>query len=90
MPAADNYPLFGVAETTLPGAPSAAVELRLDPEDAARAARLGARAIVTAVTGEGTADERIARLEVGFGTLGRANDRVKVVFDSGALRAEAP
>jgi tetratricopeptide (TPR) repeat protein len=90
MPATDNYPLFGVAEATVPGAPSAIVELRLDPEDAARAARLGARATVTAVTGEGTPEERIARLDVGFGTPAHTNDRVKVVFDSGALRAEAP
>jgi Ca-activated chloride channel family protein len=90
MPATDNYPLFGVAEATVPGAPSATVELRLDPEDAARAARLGARATVTAVTGEGTPDERIARLDVGFGTPAHTNDRVKVVFDSGALHAEAP
>jgi hypothetical protein len=90
MPAPDNYPLFGVAEATVPSAPSAGVELRLDPEDAARAARLGAHATVTAVTAEGTADERIARLEVGFGTREHTSDRVKVVFDGGALRTEAP
>jgi hypothetical protein len=90
MPASDNFPFFGVAEAMVPGAPSISVELRLDPEDAARAARLGARATVTAVTGEGTVDERIARLDVGFGTLDHASDRVKVVFDAGTLRTEAP
>ena len=90
MPASENFPLFGVAEATVPGSPGQAFELRLDPEDAARAARLGAKATVTALVGEGTPDERIARLDVGFGTSGHVSDRVKVTYDAGTLRSEAP
>jgi Ca-activated chloride channel family protein len=90
MPAADNYPLLGVAEATVAGGAAPAVELRLDPEDAARAARLGARATVTAIKAEGTPEERIARLDVGFGTPANRIDRVRLVFDRNALRAETP
>ena len=66
------------------------MELRLEPEDAARAARLGMRATVTALVAEGTPGERIARLDVGFGSVGRVNERVKVTFESGVLREVAP
>jgi Ca-activated chloride channel family protein len=66
MPAQDNFPLYGLAEAMLP-AGSPEIELRLDPEDAARAARLGARAVVTALVGEGTPAERIVHVDVGFG-----------------------
>lgn len=66
MPAQDNFPLYGLAEAMLP-AGSPEVELRLDPEDAARAARLGARAVVTALVDEGTPAERIVHIDVGFG-----------------------
>lgn len=90
MPAADNYHLFGVAEATLAASPIPAVELRLDPEDAARAARLGAHATLTAIVGEGTPEERIARLDVGFGERDRPKERVKVRFDGAALHEEAP
>ena len=87
MPAPDNYPLFGVAQASVPSSPTPAVELRLDPEDAARAARLGVTAVVTAIVDEGAPGERIARLEVGFGgDRGAALERVRVVFDNGALR----
>jgi Ca-activated chloride channel family protein len=90
-PAPDNFPFYGVAEARVAGSSSTpGIELHLDPDDAARAARLGARAIVTAITGEGTADERIARLDVGFGSAAAPSDRVKVDFDDGALRVEAP
>jgi Ca-activated chloride channel family protein len=64
MPASANYPLFGVAEATVSASPAPAVELRLDPEDAARAARLGAKATVTAVVGEGTPEERRTTLRI--------------------------
>ncbi|HXK16214.1 MAG TPA: tetratricopeptide repeat protein, partial [Polyangiaceae bacterium] len=91
MPATDNFPMFGVAECVLPESPAPSIELRLEPEDAARAARLGVKAVVTAIVGEGTPSEHIARLEVGFGGgAGPPQERVRVVFDGGALRTEAP
>jgi Ca-activated chloride channel family protein len=85
MPAPDNFPLYGVAEARLPvGSP--VIELHLDPDDAARAARLGATAVVTAIIGEGTASERIARLDVGFGSVAKPSDRVGVKLDGETLR----
>ena len=58
MPAQDSFPLFDVAEAVLAAAPGSGIELRLDPDDAARAARLGAVAVVTVIVGEGTAAGR--------------------------------
>ena len=87
MPTPDNFPLFGVAEASLPTSSTPTIELRLDPEDAARAARLGVTAVVTAIVNEGLPGERIARLEVGFGGAGAApREKVRVVFGDGARR----
>jgi Ca-activated chloride channel family protein len=89
-PAPDNFPFYGVAEARVAASPVATIELHLDPDDAARAARLGATAVVTAITGEGTADERVATVDVGFGAVAAPADRVKVDYDNGALRTGAP
>jgi hypothetical protein len=62
------------------------LELRLDPEDAARAARLGVRAVLTVISGEGTSAERIARAEIGFrDKKGKPSVRVEARFDGGKL-----
>ena len=91
MPAEDNLPLLGVAQAFVPAAPTPLIELRLDPEDAARAARLEAKVTLTAVVGEGTATERIARTEIGFkGPDGKPRDKVRLRFESDALAQEAP
>jgi Ca-activated chloride channel family protein len=86
MPGPDNFPLFGVAEGVASGT-TPTIELHLDPEDAARAARLGAKVVVTALVDEGAPTERIARMDVGFG--GSDVQVVKVMFEGGALRAGA-
>jgi len=91
MPAEDNLPLLGVAQAFVPAVPAPLIELRLDPEDAARAARLDAKATLTVVIAEGTAEERIARAELGFrGPDGKPLDKVRQRFENGALTAEAP
>jgi tetratricopeptide (TPR) repeat protein len=91
MPATDSFPLYGVAEAVLPASPDPAIELRLDPDDAARAARMGTGAVVTVIVSEGTPDERIVRLDVGFGdTAHPPVVRLKVLLQDGALHAEAP
>ena len=91
MPSTDSFPLYGVAEAVLPASPDPAIELRLDPEDAARAARLGADAVVTVLVGEGTADERIVRLDVGFADAAHAPiTQVRVRLQGGSLHTEAP
>jgi Ca-activated chloride channel family protein len=90
MPVPDGFPLYGVAETVVPGEPGPSIELRLDPEDAERAARLGARAVVTALVDEGTPGERLARLDVGFGDARSPTTALKVSLVNGALLAGAP
>jgi hypothetical protein len=90
MPAADNFPFYGIAEGVLPLA-SASIELRLDPDEAARAARLGATVVVTALVAEGTPTERIAHLEVGFADAKRgAIADLKVRLGDDGLHVEAP
>jgi tetratricopeptide (TPR) repeat protein len=86
MPAPDNFPFYGLAECAVP-ASSPGIELRLDQEDAAHAARLGATVVVTALASEGTPAERIAHVEVGF--KGSAAVRVRL-GDDGVLHVEAP
>ncbi len=89
MPAPDNLPLLGVAQAFVPGSPAPEFEVRLDPEDAARAARLGVKATLTVVSGEGTATERTARVEVGFGGLReKPRQTVRVRFDGATLVVE--
>jgi Ca-activated chloride channel family protein len=86
MPAPDNLPLLGVAQVFVPSTPTPEIELRLDPEDAARAARLELKATLTVLAFEGTAQERLARLDVAFkGRAGKALDRVRLRFEDGTL-----
>jgi len=86
MPAPDNLPLLGVAQVFVPSTPTPEIELRLDPEDAARAARLELKATLTVVAFEGTAQERISRLDVAFkGRDGKPLDRVRLRFEDGTL-----
>ena len=89
MPSPDNFPIFGVAEAKVTAAP-ATVELRLEPDDAARAARLGLSATVTVITGEGTAAQKVVRQAVTFGTVAAPATRMVVTFANGALRVGAP
>ena len=92
MPSPDNFPVFGVAEAKtsaqLLQAAHFDVELRLEPDDAARAARLGLKAVVTVITGEGTPAEKVVRQEVGFGTLAAPATRLILTFAGGALRVD--
>ncbi|HEX2669478.1 MAG TPA: hypothetical protein VHM25_01335, partial [Polyangiaceae bacterium] len=90
MPAPDNLPLLGVAQVFVPSTPTPEIELRLDPEDAARAARLELKATLTVMVAEGTPQERLARLDVAFkGPGGKPLDRVRLRFEEGTLK-EAP
>jgi Ca-activated chloride channel family protein len=88
MPSPDNFPTFGVAEAKLSGS-TGTVELRLEPDDAARAARLGLKATVTAITAGGTPAETITHQEVGFGATASPATRLVVKAENGALRIEA-
>jgi Ca-activated chloride channel family protein len=87
MPSPDNYPLYGVAQANLATSPAPSIELALDPEDAARAARLGVSAVVTAIVDEGLPGERIDRLELGFrGSGGEPLEKVRLVYENGSIR----
>jgi hypothetical protein len=67
------------------------LEVRVDPEDAARAARLGATATLTVIAGEGSATERISRREIGFRDGGGAvRPTVAVKLEGGALSEVEP
>lgn len=82
--APDNHGLLGVAQgyTSLV-APF--FSLRLDPQDAARAARLGLHATVTAIVNEGQSDEKIASLDVTFGGGKAAREVYDYRWQDGAL-----
>jgi len=89
MPAPDNLPLLGVAQAFVPAAPNPVIELRADPEDAARAARLGLKAVVTLIVDEGTDRERLIRREVDFrGDNQQSLERVRLRFENNQLLSE--
>jgi Ca-activated chloride channel family protein len=91
IPAEHNLPLLGIAQAFISPAASAMAELRLDPDDAARAARLDAKAVLTAIVSEGTQEERMARVEVGFREAGgKARARSIFRFQDGVLKQETP
>jgi Ca-activated chloride channel family protein len=91
LPADVNLPLLGVAQAFVPNASAVRLEVRVDPEDAARAARLGATATLTVIEGEGSATERISRREVGFRDGGGAvRPTVAVKLEGGALSEVEP
>ncbi|MBX3232147.1 MAG: AgmX/PglI C-terminal domain-containing protein [Labilithrix sp.] len=87
MPSPDNFLPFGISEAKLSGSP-AKVEVRLEPEDAARAARLGAKAIVTVIKGAGTPGETIVKQELSFGTVAAPSTTLALSYD-GSLTVTA-
>jgi tetratricopeptide (TPR) repeat protein len=82
--APDNHGLLGVAQgyTSLQ---TPLFSLRLDPQDAARAARLGLHATVTTIVNEGQPDEKIASLDVAFGGGKVAREVYDYRWQDGAL-----
>jgi Ca-activated chloride channel family protein len=88
MPAADGDAGLGLAQALVPTTQADGfVEVRLAPEDADRAARLGASAVLTAITSEGEDGERIEKLPVAFAKVdGRTPEKRRFRVDGGALR----
>jgi len=65
QPAPRGDALLGLAAVTFPAARrDVVVELRMEPDDADVAARLGAEALLTVVYDEGTDDERVLRTPI--------------------------
>jgi tetratricopeptide (TPR) repeat protein len=90
LPADHNLPLLGVGQAFVPVNSPTRIEVRLDPEDAARAARLGAVATLTVIEAEGGGDERIERRDIRFrDAAGKPLDRVELRFERGVLREGA-
>jgi tetratricopeptide (TPR) repeat protein len=66
MPASEGDPLLGVAQVKVPDRAGSFVEVRLDPSEVDRVARLGAEARLTAVFDELGEHERIVDIPVRF------------------------
>lgn len=66
MPAPEGDVTLGIAQALMPLRPDAKVWVRLEPEDVAHAARLGAEATLTVVFDEGEDKETIVKLPIRF------------------------
>lgn len=78
MPAPEQDMAAGVAQAVVPRREDAFVEVRIDPEDAERAARLGATATLTVISNEGEAEEKIHRFVVKLGPGPAATQRFRI------------
>ncbi len=78
MPAQEQDMAAGVAHVVVPARSGAFVEVRIDPEDAERTARLGATATLTILQNEGEETERIQRIPVKLGPGAAATQRFEV------------
>lgn len=79
---------FGVAEQTASIA-EPSVELRLDPEDVQRVARLGAEVVLTAILGDGSKSPTMTRKHLRFGDLQHPKAALRVSYKNGDLHEEA-
>jgi Ca-activated chloride channel family protein len=75
MPASEGDPLLGVAQVKVPDRPGSFVEVRLEPSEVERMARLGAEAHLTAVFDELGEHERIVDIPVRFQRGGPSSQR---------------
>lgn len=78
MPSSEGDVSLGISQAILADRPGGLVEVRVEPSEVARAARLGAKATLTVVFGEGKDGEVIDRREVGFTRGGPATLRFSV------------
>jgi len=81
MPAQEQDQTAGVAHVVVPRREEAFVEVRIDPEDAEHAARLGATATLTVILREGEESERIQRIKVSFGQGALATQRFRITAE---------
>ncbi|MFO0587455.1 MAG: VIT domain-containing protein [Polyangiaceae bacterium] len=79
MPAQEQDATAGVAHAVVPRRDDAFVEVRIDPEDAERAARLGATATLTVILREGEDTEKIKRIPIKFATGTPPTQRLRIV-----------
>ena len=86
MPAPEGDVTLGIAQAMLPDRPGGVAEVRVEPDELAAAARLGATATLTVVFGEGKDDEIILKKEVKFERGGPATLRFQV--EGGKIEVE--
>ena len=86
MPASEGDPLLGVAQVKVPDRPGSFVEVRLEPSDVDRMARLGAEAHLTAVFDELGEQERIVDIPVRFQRGGPSAQRFSL--ENGEVRRD--
>ncbi|HWZ90199.1 MAG TPA: tetratricopeptide repeat protein, partial [Polyangiaceae bacterium] len=79
MPASEGDPLLGVAQVKVPDRAGSFVEVRLEPAEVDRMARLGAEAHLTAVFDELGEHERIVDIPVRFQRGGPSSQRFSLV-----------
>lgn len=77
MPAAEGDATLGIAQAMVPDR-AGRIEVRIEPSELERTARLGQRAILTVVTGEGKEAEVIERLEISFTRGGPATQAFRL------------
>jgi hypothetical protein len=85
MPAPEGDVTLGIAQVMLPERPGGLVEVRLEPQDLDRAARLGAKAVLTVVWSENRDSETIVKKEVTFARGGPS--ALKFTVDQGRVEA---
>ena len=78
MPAPEGDVTLGIAQVMLPDRAGGLVEVRVDPQDLERAARLGAKGLLTVVFSENQDSEIILRKEVSFTRAGPSTLRFRV------------
>ncbi|MFO0757018.1 MAG: VIT domain-containing protein [Byssovorax sp.] len=88
MPAPEGDLTLGLAQVHLPLRDGLRVEVRVEPDELPHAIRLGATAVLTAITGEGEPSVKAQKLSIPFT---RDADKVRrFVTEGGALREESP
>ncbi|MFO0613966.1 MAG: tetratricopeptide repeat protein [Polyangiaceae bacterium] len=78
MPAPEGDATLGISQAILPARADAAVEVRIEPQDLERAARLGAKATLTVIAEENGANEIVAKSDVGFSKGGASTLHFRV------------
>ena len=73
MPATDGDVLLGISQVVLAPQQRTKLEVRMEPDEAEHAARLGTEAVLTIIFREGEDDEKIVRIPVKFTRGGPAS-----------------
>lgn len=84
MPADDGDVLLGISQVLLAPKQRIQAEIRMEPDEAEHAARLGSEAVLTVIFREGEADEKVVRLPIKFTRGGPAS--IKYAIADGEVR----